>query len=95
MAHHPEIIISPLLSEKSNSLKSQGVYVFKVALGANKIQIKREIERIFAVKPLSCATSVVKGKPKRLRNRSGYTSRWKKAIVTLKKGQSIAALEGV
>jgi len=92
---YEDILIEPVLSEKANLLREQGKYVFKVAMSANKIQIKEAVRRLFNVHPISCTVMVVGGKPKRLRYRSGYTSDWKKAIVRLPKDEKIAVFEGV
>jgi large subunit ribosomal protein L23 len=95
MMHYEDILIEPVLSEKANMLREEGKYVFKVAMSANKIQIKEAVRRLFDVHPVSCTVMVVGGKPKRLRNRPGYTSDWKKAIVKLPKGETIGLFEGV
>jgi large subunit ribosomal protein L23 len=95
MIAYDDILIEPVLSEKANLLREQGKYVFKVAQSANKIQIKEAVRRIFNVHPVSCTVMVVGGKPKRLRNRAGYTATWKKAIVRLSKDEKISVFEGV
>jgi large subunit ribosomal protein L23 len=95
MIPYEDILIEPVLSEKANLLREQGKYVFKVAQSANKIQIKEAVRRIFNVHPVSCTVMVVNGKPKRLRNRAGYTATWKKAIVRLPKDEKIGIFEGV
>ena len=95
MIQYEDILIEPVLSEKANLLREQGKYVFKVAMSANKIQIKEAVRRLFNVNPISCTVMVVGGKPKRLRYRSGHTSEWKKAIVRLPKDEKIAIFEGV
>jgi len=95
MTPYEDILIEPVLSEKANLLREQGKYVFKVAQSANKIQIKEAVRRLFNVHPISCTVMVVGGKPKRLRNRAGYTATWKKAIVRLPKDEKIAVFEGV
>jgi large subunit ribosomal protein L23 len=95
MIQYEDILIEPVLSEKANLLREQGKYVFKVAQSANKIQIKEAVRRIFNVHPISCTVMVVGGKPKRLRNRAGYTATWKKAIVRLPKDEKITIFEGV
>jgi len=95
MTAYEDILIEPVLSEKANLLREQGKYVFKVAQSANKTQIKEAVRRIFNVHPVSCTVMVVGGKPKRLRNRAGYTATWKKAIVRLSKDEKIAVFEGV
>jgi len=95
MISYEDILIEPVLSEKSNQMREEGKYVFKVAQSATKIQIKEAVRRLFNVNPISCTTMVVGGKPKRLRYRKGYTSTWKKAIVRLPKDEKIAVFEGV
>jgi large subunit ribosomal protein L23 len=95
MIQYEDILIKPVLSEKANLLREEGKYVFKVAMSANKIQIKEAVRRLFNVHPVSCTVMVVGGKPKRLRYRKGYTATWKKAIVRLPKDEKIAIFEGV
>ena len=95
MIQYEDILIEPVLSEKANLLREEGKYVFKVAQSANKIQIKEAVRRLFNVHPISCTVMVVGGKPKRLRNRPGYTATWKKAIVRLPKDEKINIFEGV
>jgi len=91
---YESILIEPVLSEKTNMLREEGKYVFRVDPRATKIQVKEAVTRLFEVHPISCTIMNVKGKPKRLRNRAGYTSSWKKAIVRLAKGETIKAFEG-
>jgi large subunit ribosomal protein L23 len=92
---HEQILIEPVLSEKANTLREEGKYVFRVDVRANKLQVKEALRKLFNVNPISCNIMVVGGKPKRLRNRSGYTSTWKKAIVRLPKDEKISIFEGV
>ena len=91
---YESILIEPVLSEKTNVLREEGQYVFRVDPRANKTQVKEAVKRLFEVHPISCTIMNVKGKPKRLRGRAGVTSAWKKAIVRLAKGESIKAFEG-
>jgi large subunit ribosomal protein L23 len=91
---YDSILIEPVLSEKTNALREQGQYVFKIDPRANKLMVKEAVRRLFDVHPVSCSIVNVKGKPKRLRNRAGYTSNWKKAIVRLAKGETIKVFEG-
>jgi large subunit ribosomal protein L23 len=93
--NYEQILIEPVLSEKTNILREQGKYVFKVDSRATKIQIKEAVRRLYKVNPVSCNIMVVGGKPKRLRSRPGYTSSWKKAIVRLSKDEKISIFEGV
>ena len=95
MIIYEKVLIEPVLSEKANGLREEGKYVFKVDPSATKIQIKEAVRKLFNVHPVSCTVMVVGGKPKRLRNRSGYTSTWKKAIVRLPKDEKISLFEGV
>jgi large subunit ribosomal protein L23 len=90
-----EIIIEPILTEKSNALREAGQYVFRVDARATKFQVKTAVAKIFNVHPVACNMINVKGKPKRLRGRAGKTSSWKKAVVRLSPGESIAVFEGV
>jgi large subunit ribosomal protein L23 len=85
------IIRYPSITEKNTTLRtSQNKYVFEVALAATKPQIKKAVEKLFNVTVLSVETVVVKGKKKRMGKHSGYRPDWKKAIVKIMAGQSIA-----
>ena len=95
MSGYEQILIEPVLSEKANTLREQGKYVFKVDPRATKIQIKEAVRRLYNVHPVSCNVMVVGGKPKRQRSRPGYTSSWKKAIIRLPKDEKISIFEGV
>jgi large subunit ribosomal protein L23 len=90
-----KVLIAPVLSEKANLLREEAKYVFRVDPAATKIQVKEAVRKLFNVHPVSCNIMVVGGKPKRQRNRAGYTSSWKKAIVRLPKGEKIGIFEGV
>lgn len=78
-----DIIIAPVITEKSNDGLQEGKYTFKVNRNATKIDIKRAVEKLFEVKVLSVNTINIKGKEKRMGKTSGRTSAWKKAIVTI------------
>jgi large subunit ribosomal protein L23 len=95
MISYEKILIEPVLSEKANVLREEGKYVFKVDPSATKIQIKEAVRRLFNVHPIACTVMVVGGKPKRQRNRAGYTASWKKAIIRLQKNEKISIFEGV
>lgn len=96
MQKYPEKIIQyPLLTEKSNISKESNKYHFSVLKQANKKEIVNAIEALYKVKPLSCNIINVKGKKKRQGRSVGKTSSYKKAIITLKKGDSISIFEGV
>ena len=85
-----EIIIAPVITEKSQMLASNGkTYVFKVDSRANKTQIKLAIEDLFGVKVKSVNTLNTKAKDKRVGRYTGKTKTYKKAIVTLVDGQAI------
>jgi large subunit ribosomal protein L23 len=91
-------ILRPVVSEKSTVLGDQGKYVFEVAPSANKIQIKHAVEEAFANKKIQVASVNilhVSGKIRRRGRTVGTTRSWKKAIVTLKAGQSLDLFEGV
>ena len=103
MKHISNIILSPMLTEKSNSLTEQfNKYVFKVSLDANKLQIKKAVEQRFDVKVTKVSTVLIKGKSKNTTVKSGghvirttgYRESWKKAIITLRKDDSINLVEG-
>jgi large subunit ribosomal protein L23 len=89
-----EIIIEPVLTEKSNVMREAHKYAFKVSSRANKLQIMATVARLFGVHPLSCRIMTVKRKPKKVRYRLGYTAAWKKAIITLPEGETISVFEG-
>ena len=78
-----EIIIAPVITEKSSSETAEGKYTFKVAMNATKVDIKNAVEKLFEVKVLKVNTMTVKGKEKRVRYQYGKTPDWKKAIVTI------------
>lgn len=80
-----DIIIKPLLSEKSYATIKDKKYTFVVAKDANKIEIANEIEKRFDVQVAKVNTANYHGKLKRMGRSQGYVSDWKKAIVTLKK----------
>ena len=93
--HYLDTIISPNITEKATSLSEFNKVVFKVHKGASKIAIKRNIEKIFKVNVVKINTINLKGKSKIVRNKKSYKSGYKKAIVTLKKGQSIDLATGI
>lgn len=78
-----DIILEPIVTEKSSSEMQNGKYTFKVAKNATKVQIKNAVEKLFEVKVISVNTMIVKGKVKRVRAKEGKTPDWKKAIVTI------------
>ncbi|MGI6574327.1 MAG: 50S ribosomal protein L23 [bacterium] len=90
-----DIIKKPLITEKATHLFEKDKYSFKVDSKANKTEIKRAVEEIFKVKVKKVQTMKVPGKPKRMGRHLGRTAPWKKAIVTLEKGQRIPFFEGM
>lgn len=90
-----EIIIKPVVTEKSVDLMQDNKYCFKVAKDANKIEIKNAIEEIFKVTVVNVNTVNVHGKMKRMGRTQGKTAGWKKAVVTLREGDSIEVFEGL
>ena len=94
------VIIEPILSEKSNIAREADCkkYTFKVDQAANKFDIMSAVKELFNVDATACNVMNVGGKPKFSRGKGGavkgYTPNWKKAVVTLAKGQSIQAIEG-
>ena len=87
-----EIIKGPIITEKSNDLlEKENKYTFKVALEANKVEIKQAIEEIFNVKVVDIATIRVLPKHRRVGKYEGYRSAYKKAICKLADGQKIDA----
>jgi len=78
-----DIILAPVVTEKSSDGIQEGKYTFRVNKKATKIEIKNAVEKLFEVKVLSVNTISVKGKEKRVGVHTGKTSDWKKAIVTI------------
>ena len=78
-----DIIIKPIITEKSNDGLQEGKYTFKVAKKATKVQIAQAVESLFEVKVLKVNTMIVKGKVKRVGATSGKRPDWKKAIIMI------------
>ena len=89
-----DILIRPIVTEKSTALMEQGKYTFRVPLAATKIQIRQAVEQIFKVKVQAVNTMRYEGKLKRMGRTQGRRSDWKKAVVTLKPGEAIELFEG-
>ena len=90
-----DVLRAPKMAEKTLSLKEEAnQFAFEVDQRANKIQIKESIEKSFKVSVLKVRTMNVRGKKKRLGRYQGLKSSWKKAIVTLKEGDTIEYFEG-
>ena len=96
MKEPQQIVQRPLLTEKGTRLKENAnQYLFRVAKRANKVEIKRAIETLFKVTVTDVRTLPVRGKARRLGRFQGRRADWKKAIATLKAGDSIELYEGV
>jgi large subunit ribosomal protein L23 len=96
MSDPRDVILRPIVSEKSYALLDQGVYTFLVAPDANKIEIRQAVERIFGVTVLKVNTLNRPGKRKRNRKKQTFGKRadTKRAVVTLAAGQNIPIFEG-
>lgn len=96
MRNVSDIIVKPLVTEKSHALLDQhGAYTFVVARDANKIEIAHAIEKQFNVKVKDVRTMRYAGKTRRMGRWAGRRASWKKAVVTLAPGDSIEIFEGV
>jgi large subunit ribosomal protein L23 len=95
--HAEEVIKRPLyLTEKGSKLREEeNKYTFEVDLGANKLQIKNAVETLFKVTVSDVHTLVMRGHMRRMGKGFGKTQNWKKAIVTLREGETIDFFEGV
>ncbi len=89
MKHYSDIIIAPVITEKSMANRQNNVYTFKVAKDATKTDIKRAVEEAFKVSVKNVNTLNTKSKRRRVGRYSGRTKTYKKAIVTLAEGSSI------
>ena len=90
-----DTVIHPIITEKATSLSENNKVVFKVRDDASKKTIKKNIEKIFKVNVIKVNTITKKTKSKIIRGKIGYKKGYKKALVTLKKGQSIDLATGV
>lgn len=90
-----DIVLAPVVTEKSTRVSEHNQVVFKVRTDATKPQIKAAVEGLFGVKVKAVNTLIQKGKTKRFRGRVGRRSDVKKAIVTLQEGQSIDVTTGI
>ncbi len=84
-----DVLVKPIVTEKTSALMAENKYTFRVDKAANKIEIKHAVESIFKVDVTDVKTMNMPGKLKRQGKTSGMTSEWKKAIVTLKDGQRL------
>ena len=90
-----KVLIKPLVTEKAANLGAENKYVFAVALEANKIEIAKAVGEVYGIKPLSVNVIKIRGKNVRYGRITGKRKDWKKAIITLPKGESIKVYEGV
>ena len=90
-----QVIIRPVVSEKSYVLATADKYTFRVHADAHKTQIKQAVEELFDVKVLEVRTLSVKSKPKRRGYTAGRTRAWKKAIVQVRAGDTIPIFQGL
>ena len=91
-----DIIIAPIITEKSMSVIADKKYTFKVAPDANKVEIAEAVEKLFKVEVAKVNTMNVRGRTKRVGRYSGTTAAWKKAIVTLtEKSKTIEFFDGL
>ena len=89
-----DILVKPVITEKTTMMMSDGKYTFKVSLHANKIEIRKAVEAVFGVKVKSVNTIHMTGKFKRMGKHMGKRPDYKKAIVTLQEGETIEFFEG-
>ena len=90
-----QVIIRPVVSEKSYVLATSGKYTFRVHPDAHKTQIKQAVEQLFDVGVLDVRTASVPSKPKRRGYTSGRTRAWKKAVVQVREGDTIPIFQGL
>ena len=90
-----QVIIRPVVSEKTYVLATADKYTFRVHPDAHKTQIRQAVEQLFDVKVVEVRTASVKSKPKRRGLTSGRTRAWKKAIVQVKPGDTIPIFQGL
>jgi large subunit ribosomal protein L23 len=90
-----QVIIRPVVSEKSYVLATAGKYTFRVHQAAHKTQIKQAVEELFDVAVVEVRTSSVPSKPKRRGYTAGRTRAWKKAVVQVREGDTIPIFQGL
>ena len=92
---HSQVIIRPVVSEKSYALATVGKYTFRVHPDAHKTQIKQAVEALFGVGVLDVRTAAVPSKPKRRGYTAGRTRAWKKAVIQVREGDTIPIFQGL
>ncbi len=96
MSLHPnEVLLAPVVSEKSYSLIEDRKYSFRVHPDAHKTQVRQAVEELFDVTVLAVRTSAVPSKPKRRGYTAGRTREWRKAVVQVRAGDSIPIFQGL
>jgi large subunit ribosomal protein L23 len=90
-----QVIIRPIVSEKTFALAEASKYTFRVHDKAHKTQIRQAVEELFDVKVVAVRTASVKSKPKRRGHTSGRTRQWKKAIVQVREGDTIPIFQAL
>jgi large subunit ribosomal protein L23 len=90
-----QVLVSPLITEKATNLASENKYVFIVSRQANKIEVAKAVQALYQVKPVKVNLINVTGKRVSRGNIKGQRSDWRKAVVTLAKGETIKIYEGV
>lgn len=96
MAADPrDLLIRPIVTEKTSAMMQDNKYTFQVPLNANKTEIRQAVEKIYNVKVVNVYTVRVSGKTKRMGRYEGKTSDYKKAIVKLAEGNTITLFEGM
>jgi large subunit ribosomal protein L23 len=90
-----QVIIRPVISEKTFALAEAGKYTFRVHDHAHKTEIRQAIEQLFDVNVVEVRTASVKSKPKRRGHTSGRSRQWKKAVVQVRGGQTIPIFRGL
>jgi large subunit ribosomal protein L23 len=93
--HYHDVLLRPIITERSTLLNAEGRYTFEVHREANKIQIRDAVQRIFKVNVMAVNVITMPSKMKRVGKKVVPTQPWRKAIVTLKPGQRIEMFEGV
>ena len=93
--HNYDTLLAPIITEKSTLVAEENKIIFRVAMTATKPDIKEAVENLFKVDVTKVNTILVKGKTKRFRGQLGRRSDYKKAIVTLKDGQSVDITTGL
>jgi len=92
---HSQVLIRPVISEKSYVLSATGKYTFRVHPDAHKTEIRQAVEALFDVHVVEVRTASVKSKPKRRGVTKGRTRRWKKAMVQVREGETIPIFQGM